>query len=75
MVYEKPRFSSILQCFIVSFTMSSQRKGGEERKRTNLSIGAKLELIKKLESGVSVSRVCEEWETIKVGFFLQACHS
>ncbi|KAF2366176.1 HTH CenpB-type DNA-binding domain [Trinorchestia longiramus] len=31
----------------------------EKKKRVNLSIGDKLELIKKLEGGVSVSRVCE----------------
>ncbi|CAM1324768.1 Uncharacterised protein r2_g3362 [Pycnogonum litorale] len=34
-------------------------KTSEKRKRVNLSIGDKLELIKKLESGVSVARVCE----------------
>ncbi|KAK4291507.1 hypothetical protein Pmani_035668 [Petrolisthes manimaculis] len=31
----------------------------EKRKRVNLSIGDKLELINKLEAGVSVARVCE----------------
>ena len=41
--------------------MSSQRKRSEKRKCTNLSSGAKLELIKKLESGVSVARVCDEY--------------
>ena len=41
--------------------MSSQRKGGGKRKRTNLSTGAKLELVKKLESGVSVARVCDKY--------------
>ena len=58
-VYERPRFSNILQCFIVvffmPFTVSSQRNGSEKRKRPNLSTGAKLELIKKLESGISVA--------------------
>ncbi|CAM1298588.1 Uncharacterised protein r2_g825 [Pycnogonum litorale] len=34
-------------------------KTSAKRKRVNLSIGDKLELIKKLESGVSVARVCE----------------
>ena len=47
--------------FFVPFTMSSQHKGGEKRKCTNLSIGAKLKLIKKLKSGVSVARVCDEY--------------
>ena len=41
--------------------MSSQHKGSAKRKRTSLSIGAKLELIKKLELGVSVARVCDEY--------------
>ena len=41
--------------------MSSQRKGGEKRKCPNCSIGAESELIKKLELGFSVARVCEEY--------------
>ena len=47
--------------FVVPFTMTSKRKESEKRKRTNLSIAAKLELIEKLESGVSVARVCDEY--------------
>ena len=35
--------------------------GGEKRKQVNLCVAQKLELIKKLESGVSVSMVCEEY--------------
>ncbi|XP_063152245.1 uncharacterized protein LOC134492057 isoform X1 [Candoia aspera] len=35
--------------------------GGEKRKRVNLSVKQKLELIEKLESGSSVARVCEEY--------------
>ena len=63
MVYERPLSSVLFVCvfFSVPFTMSSQRKGSAKRKRINLSIGAKLELIKKLESGVSVARVCDEY--------------
>ena len=69
-VYERPRVLNILQYFIfffffffffVPFTMLSQHKVSEKRKCTNLSIGAKLELHKKLESGVSKARVCEEY--------------
>ena len=33
----------------------------EKRKRTNLTISAKLELLKKLDSGCSVAKVCEEY--------------
>ena len=36
-----------------------QKESGK-RKRVNLGIGEKLELIKKLESGVSVVRICDE---------------
>ena len=65
MVDERPHFSNISYCFIlifvVPFTMTSKHKESEKRKRTNLSIGAKLELIKKMESGVSVARVCDEY--------------
>ena len=64
-VYERPHFSNILHCFIVFFavlfTISSKCKGREKRKCTNLSIGAKLEPIKKLEWGVSVARVCDKY--------------
>ena len=53
-VYERPLIFLFIYLFFFSFfmpfTMSSQRKGGEKRKHTNLSIGARLELIKKLES-------------------------
>lgn len=35
--------------------------GVEKRKRVNLSVKQKLELIEKLESGWSVARVCEEY--------------
>ncbi|XP_070593304.1 zinc finger protein 397-like [Erythrolamprus reginae] len=35
--------------------------GAEKRKRVNLSVKQKLELIAKLESGWSVARVCEEY--------------
>lgn len=38
---------------------------GEKRKCTNLTIGDKLKLIKKLEFGVTVARVCEEYSVIK----------
>ena len=34
---------------------------GEKRKRVHLSIQDKLELLKKLESGYSVARVCDEY--------------
>jgi hypothetical protein len=34
---------------------------GQKRKRINLSVKQKLELIEKLESRVSVARVCEEY--------------
>ena len=53
--------------FFFSFlcpSLSSQHKGGGKRKDINLSISAKLEL-KKLESGVSVARVCEEYRVKK----------
>ena len=45
--------------------MTSKHKKSEKRKRTNLSIGAKLELLKKLELGVSVARVCDEYRVKK----------
>uniref|UniRef100_A0A670Z3C1 HTH psq-type domain-containing protein n=1 Tax=Pseudonaja textilis TaxID=8673 RepID=A0A670Z3C1_PSETE len=35
--------------------------GVEKRKRVNLSVKQKLELIEKLESGWSVARACEEY--------------
>ena len=41
--------------------MSSEAKPVEKRKRVHLSIKQKLQLIKRLESGVSVSKVCEEF--------------
>ena len=41
--------------------MASKQKDSGKRKHTNLSIGDKLELIKKLESGVSVAKLCEEY--------------
>ena len=40
--------------------MVSKKKESGKRKRVSLSIGEKLELIKTLESGVSVVRVCDE---------------
>ena len=40
--------------------MSSKQKESGKRKRVGLSIGEKLELIKKLESGVLVDRICDE---------------
>ena len=52
---------TVLSCFFLALHYVIPVKGGEKRKRTNLSIGAKLELIKKLESGVSVARVCDEY--------------
>ena len=45
--------------------MADQGKRGEKRKRTNLTISAKLELLKKLESGYSVAKVCEEYSVKK----------
>jgi hypothetical protein len=33
----------------------------KERKQTNLTVKQKLKLIGKLESGISVARVCEEY--------------
>ena len=41
--------------------MVSKQKEILKRKRVNLSIGKKLELSKKLESEVSVVRVCDEY--------------
>ena len=41
--------------------MTDKEKRGEKRKRTNLTISAKLELLKKLDSGYSVAKVCEEY--------------
>ena len=39
--------------------MSDKGNHGEKRKRTNLTISAKLDLLKKLDSGCSVAKVCE----------------
>lgn len=33
----------------------------EKQKRINLTLNKKLEVIQKLESGVSVSRICEQY--------------
>ena len=41
--------------------MASTQKESWKRKHVKLCIGEKLELIKKLESGVSVARVCDEY--------------
>ena len=41
--------------------MADQGKCGEKCKRTNLTISAKLELLKKLDSGCSVAKVCKEY--------------
>ena len=41
--------------------MADHGKRGEKRKRTNLTISAKLELLKKLKSGYSVAKACEEY--------------
>ncbi|XP_061608174.1 uncharacterized protein LOC133467379 [Phyllopteryx taeniolatus] len=41
--------------------MASNCNGCEKRKRNNISISDKLELIKKLESGVSVASVCQQY--------------
>ena len=41
--------------------MADKEKRGEKRKRTNLTISTKLELLKKLDSGYSVAKVCEEY--------------
>ena len=38
---------------------------GEKHKRTNLTISAKLELLKKLDSGCSVVKVCEKYRVKK----------
>ena len=40
--------------------MSSRGKV-EKRKRVNLTVAQKFELIKMLETGVSVKRMCEEY--------------
>ena len=40
--------------------MADKEKHGEKRKRTNLTISAKLELLRKLDSGYSVAKVCEK---------------
>ena len=45
--------------------MADQAKRGEKRKRTNLTISAKLELLKKFDSGYSVAKVCEEYSVKK----------
>ena len=41
--------------------MASQQMKSGEKKLVGLIIGEKFELIKKLESGVSVVRVCDEY--------------
>ena len=41
--------------------MADKEKHGEKCKCTNLTISAKLELLKKLDSGFSVAKVCEEY--------------
>ena len=41
--------------------MADKEKCGEKRKRINLTISAKLELLKKLDSGCSVAKECEEY--------------
>ena len=41
--------------------MADKEKRGEKRKCTNLTISAKLELLKKLDSGYSVAKVCDEY--------------
>ena len=41
--------------------MASKQKESGRRKHVDLSIGKKLQLIKKLDSGVSVVRVCDEY--------------
>jgi hypothetical protein len=48
--------SSALQIF---FSLIHHEK--KKRKRTNLSVKQKLELIEKLASGVSVASVCDEY--------------
>ena len=47
--------------FSVFCIMADKKNHGEKRKRTNLTISAKLELLKKLDSGCSVAKVCEEY--------------
>ena len=46
------------KCF--AFSMASKQKESGKIKRVSLSIGDKLDLIKKLDPGVSVVRVCDE---------------
>jgi hypothetical protein len=50
---------SVLQIFLLINTTWTKIK--KERKRTNLNVKEKSELIEKLETGVSVARVCEEY--------------
>ena len=45
--------------------MASKQKESGKIKRVDQSIGEKLELMKKVESGVSVVRVCDEYEVKK----------
>ena len=45
--------------------MASKQKCGEKRKRTTLTIETKLELLKKLDSGYSVAKVCAEYGVAK----------
>ena len=40
--------------------MADKEKRGEKCKHTSLTISAKLQLLKKLNSGYSVAKVCEE---------------
>ena len=44
-----------------TFAMASKQKKSGNRKRVNLSIGEKLELIKKLELGALVVRVSDDY--------------
>ena len=41
--------------------MADKEKRGEKLKHTNPTISARLELLKKLDSGYSVAKVCEEY--------------
>ena len=47
--------------FTSAFRMADQGKRRKKHKRRNLTISAKLELLKKFESGYSVAKVCEEY--------------
>ena len=54
--------------------MADKEKRGEKRKCTNLTISAKLELLKKLDSGYSVAKVCEEYgmekQTVSLSIYI-----